>query len=94
MITEPIKVDINSSTWTAVTLGNDTAYGFAAYCVDSSFDIIPCYVSTTGSGVGFQIPAAGIMWDHIEEANSVLFYAKTTTGSGVCVVVPGNYNKA
>lgn len=93
MITTPVKTAI-TDTYTEIVMGNDTAYGFAVYAVDSSNSLVPWFIKTTVSGVDIPLPASSISFDHIAESGEFLFYAKTVSGSASLVLVAGSYNKS
>lgn len=90
MITEPLKLTINSSTATLATLGDSNAYGYAAYAVDTNLELVPWYIMTSGDGTEVPVPAAGLVFDNTEWLHNDLFYAKSYSGDATLVVVLGN----
>jgi len=94
MIKSPKTIELNDSTYTAITLGDDDAFGFAVYAVDSDGEMAPFYYATDESGTDEVIaPAIGLSWSHYEMQGATLLYAKAISGTPALVLNPATYEK-
>jgi len=94
MIKSPKSFALNSSTYTAITLGDDDAFGFAVYAVDESGDMAPFYYATDETGTDEVIaPTIGLAWPHYEKQGGTVLYAKSISGTPDLVLNPAVFVK-
>jgi hypothetical protein len=91
MIKTPIVTALNNTTFVAVTLGTDDAFGFDIICDDSAIGFTIHNVITGGTAA---IPAAKTLsFTHYEAAGEIVMYAKAASGSPNLVLIPHKHHK-
>ena len=91
MIKSPITATLNSSTYTALTLGDDDAYGFLVTVVESGV-LVPFYYATDASGTDeAPAPDMGKGWPHYAPTGATVIYLKAMSGTPTAVLDPGSW---
>lgn len=90
MIRSPQSIDLNTSTYVAVTLGNiPIAQGFSVYVVDANLELVSFYFATDATGTDeAPAPPVGLSWDGRQPANETVLYAKATVDNSTLVFRP------
>lgn len=90
MIKPAITTELNASTFVAITLGSQEAYGFGVYALDTTTGgLVSFYYANNAAGTGAVLaPPIGIVWGHYEPALNTVLYAKSLTGTPSLVLIP------
>jgi len=89
MIKAAITTVLNSSTYTAIATGIDSAFGFGVYAVDDTGEMVPFYYAVDATGTGAALASSmGITWGHYVRHSTVALYAKALSGTPSMVLVP------
>lgn len=91
MIKSPITAELNDSTYTAMTLGAEGAYGFLVTVVDDG-ELVPFFYATDASGTdAAPAPDVGKGWPHYAAPGETVIYLKAATGTPTAVLDPGSW---
>lgn len=92
MIKTPGSTELNSSTYTAITLGEGQfAYGFSIYAIDTAGDLSAFYIAVDSAGTGEAlVPDIGLSWSGYQSIGRTVLYAKSLSGTPDLVLLPGS----
>jgi len=91
MIKSARTFTLNDSTYTAVTLGDDDAFGFSVHAVDDDGGVVAFYFATDSEGTDETLAGiVGLCWSHYEKPGDTVMYAKALSGEATLVLRPGS----
>lgn len=90
LIKSPITATLNSSTYTALTLGDEDAYGFLVTVVEDGL-LVPFYYATDAAGTDeAPSPDVGRGWPHYASMGTTVIFLKAVSGTPTAVLDPGH----